>query len=105
MKPYSLKFIILLIFVTSSLSSITAQTTAENDSSAAAAKKNKNLPLITTRSLKFTTDEGSWISLDLAPNGKTLVFELLGDLYTLPISGGKATRITEGQADFYNIYI
>jgi len=98
MKPYSLKFIILLIFVTSSLSSITAQTTAENDSSAAAAKKNKNLPLITTRSLKFTTDEGSWISLDLAPNGKTLVFELLGDLYTLPISGGKATRITEGQA-------
>ena len=56
------------------------------------------LPLVPTRPLKFTTDEGTWMSVDVAPDGRTLVFDLLGDLYTLPITGGSATRITSGQA-------
>jgi Tol biopolymer transport system component len=47
--------------------------------------------------LKFTTDEGTWLELDLSPDGRTIVFELLGDIYTLPIEGGKATRIAGGQ--------
>jgi len=56
------------------------------------------LTLPTPRSLHFTTDEGTWMSVDVAPNGSTLVFDLLGDIYTLPIEGGKATRISGGQA-------
>ena len=56
------------------------------------------LPLVPTRPLKFTTDEGTWMSVDVAPDGRTLVFDLVGDLYTLPITGGSATRITSGQA-------
>ena len=79
-------------------STVTAQTAEENDSSAAEARRGDALPLITTRTLEFTTDEGTWISLDLSPGGATIIFELLGDLYTLPISGGEATRITSGQA-------
>ncbi len=75
---------------------LNAQTPAENDSAAAQAKKDSTLPLIATRTLSFTTDEGSWISLDLSPDGGTIVFELLGDLYTLPVEGGEATRITDG---------
>jgi dipeptidyl aminopeptidase/acylaminoacyl peptidase len=55
------------------------------------------LPLIPTRTLDFTATEGTWISLDLSPDGRTIVLELLGDLYTLPIQGGTATRITSGQ--------
>jgi Tol biopolymer transport system component len=58
----------------------------------------KGLPLTPNRPLKFTTSEGTWISLDVSPDGRTGVFDLLGDLYTLPITGGPATRITSGQA-------
>lgn len=73
-----------------------AQTTAQADSAAKAAAKANTLPLITTRPLKFTTSEATWLSLDLAPDGRTMVFEILGDLYTLPVTGGTATRITSG---------
>ena len=77
---------------------LSAQTPAQNDSAAAAARRANDLPLIPTRTLSFTTDEGTWISLDVHPDGSQLVFELLGDLYTLPTTGGTATRITEGAA-------
>ncbi len=57
-----------------------------------------NLPLAPTRRLTFTTTEGTWMSLDVSPDGKTIVFDLLGDLYTLPIKGGSANRLTSGMA-------
>ena len=42
------------------------------------------------------TDEGTWMDVDVAPDGQTLAFTLLGDIYTLPITGGTPKRITEG---------
>jgi Tol biopolymer transport system component len=75
---------------------VTAQTPAQNDSLIKAAAKTSSLPLATPRTLKFTTDEASWISLDVSPDGTTIVFDILGDLYTIPVVGGKATRITSG---------
>jgi len=53
----------------------------------------KGLALKSDRKVEFTTDEATWLSLDVSPDGKTIVFELLGDLYTLPIAGGEATRL------------
>ncbi|MBC7896618.1 MAG: PD40 domain-containing protein, partial [Cytophagaceae bacterium] len=74
-----------------------AQTAAQADSAARAAARTNSLPLITTRALKFTTTEGTWISLDVSPDGRTIAFELLGDLYSIPTAGGTATRLTSGQ--------
>lgn len=51
-----------------------------------------------TRTVSFETSEGTWMSVDVSPDGQTLVFDLLGDLYTLPLAGGEATRITSGPA-------
>ncbi len=58
--------------------------------------KAKGLPLKATRTIAFSTDQGTWMSVDVSPDGKTVVFDLLGDLYTVPITGGKATRLTSG---------
>jgi Tol biopolymer transport system component len=58
----------------------------------------KGLPLEPARWARFTTSTGTWISLDVSPDGQTIVFDLLGDLYTLPIAGGNATRLTQGIA-------
>ncbi len=54
------------------------------------------LPLQPTRHVEFDTTQGTWMSLDLSPDGRTLVFDLLGDLYTLPVAGGEARRLTSG---------
>ncbi|MCH2450289.1 MAG: amidohydrolase family protein [Gracilimonas sp.] len=54
------------------------------------------LPLEPGREFSFDLTEGSWISLDVSPDGKTVVFDFLGDLYTIPMEGGEATQITEG---------
>ena len=44
----------------------------------------------------FTTDEGTWMNLDVSPNGQTIVFDMLGDIYTMPVTGGKAKAIRTG---------
>ena len=61
-------------------------------------KSNKNLPIKPGRFYDLNTDTGSWMSLDVSPDGQTIVFDLLGDIYSIPISGGKAKRITKGMA-------
>ncbi|SIO01970.1 amidohydrolase family protein [Algoriphagus halophilus] len=60
--------------------------------------KFKDLPLKPEREVKFNTKQGTWMSVDVSPDGKTLAFDLLGDIYTIPIEGGKATPVTTGMA-------
>ncbi len=55
-------------------------------------------PFGPSREVSFTVEEGTWMNLDVSPDGQTIAFDLLGDIYTLPISGGKATCIAEGLA-------
>ncbi|MFN8393900.1 MAG: amidohydrolase family protein [Bacteroidia bacterium] len=49
-----------------------------------------------SKTITFDTDEGTWMNLDVSPDGREIAFDLLGDIYVMPISGGKALRIAEG---------
>ena len=51
-----------------------------------------------TKSVRFETDEGTWMDVDGSPDGREVAFSLLGDLYRLPIAGGAAQRVTSGPA-------
>ncbi len=51
-----------------------------------------------TKTVRFNTDEGTWLDLDVSPDGKTIAFSMMGDIYLLPISGGNAQRISSGPA-------
>lgn len=53
-------------------------------------------PGMKTRKVPVDTDEGTWMNLDVSPDGRTIAFDLLGDIYTMPVTGGTATRIAEG---------
>ena len=86
---------LILAILASSARSLSAQRTAGDSGGRGGLRE---LPLRPTQPLRFTTDEGTWLSLDLSPDGKTIVFDLLGDIYTLGIEGGKANRLTSGQA-------
>jgi hypothetical protein len=49
---------------------------------------------ITIREVPTAVEEGSWMDVDVSPDGRTVAFALLGDIYTMPIAGGSPTRIS-----------
>ena len=57
-----------------------------------------NPPGATVRQVPINVDEGSWIDLDVSPDGRTIAFALLGDIYTMQMTGGAPTRVAEGLA-------
>lgn len=71
------------------------------DASAKAEEKSKwdvnNPPGPKTQAVIDVT-EGTWMNLDISPDGKTIVFDLLGDIFTIPARGGDAKQITSGMA-------
>jgi imidazolonepropionase-like amidohydrolase/Tol biopolymer transport system component len=50
------------------------------------------------RQVPIDVTEGTWMNVDLSPDGRTIAFDLLGDIYTMPIAGGTPTRISSGLA-------
>lgn len=57
-----------------------------------------NAPPGPTRQVPIDVTSGTWMSLDVSPDGKEVVFDLLGDLYVMPITGGEARPLTSGMA-------
>ena len=51
-----------------------------------------------TRDIRFETDEGTWMNLDVSPDGNYVVFELLGDIYRVSINGGETELLSGGPA-------
>jgi Tol biopolymer transport system component len=61
-------------------------------------EEKEGLPLEPERTIEFETDEGTWLSLDVSPDGSTIVFELLGDIYSVAVTGGEAKPLLTGMA-------
>ncbi|HWE45660.1 MAG TPA: amidohydrolase family protein [Caulobacteraceae bacterium] len=64
----------------------------------AIAAEPSGLPLTPGRQVVFDTDEATWMSPDLSPDGDTVVFDILGHLYAMDAGGGRARAITDGLA-------
>ena len=48
--------------------------------------------------VKIHVKEGTWMNLDISPDGSLIVFDLLGDIYSIPASGGIGTPLTSDLA-------
>ena len=89
MRPRT--FIPCLILITSLINfHLFAQdSAAEKDTLKTAAKDAKKKEWDVTASLgpsidvEFTTTEGTWMNLDVSPDGKEILFDLLGDIYIM----------------------
>ncbi len=62
------------------------------------ARLEQTLPLVPVRTISFETSTGTSLSLDVSPDGREIIFDMLGDIYTLPEGGGEAERLTSGLA-------
>lgn len=54
-----------------------------------------NAPLV---QVKVDVNEGTWMNLSVSPDGKHIVFDLLGDIYQIPVTGGEAKPLAQGIA-------
>src|SRR5262245_45208845 len=57
-----------------------------------------------TRKISFTTDEGTWLSPDVSPDGRTIAFDMVGDIWTVSIDGGEAKPLTRSSGMALNFH-
>jgi len=67
--------------------------TSEENTTKTPAKWSVNAPQGKFTTANIDVRSGTWMNVDLSPDGKTIVFDLLGDIYTMPASGGKAKAL------------
>jgi Tol biopolymer transport system component len=48
-----------------------------------------------TREIDFVTEEGTWLSVDVSPDGRWIAMDLLGHIYRVPSEGGDAEVLTQ----------
>lgn len=93
MKNYLIAIFTLASFIAFAQEESTSETDTTKEK-----KATKELPLEPGRTFQLKTSEGTWISLDVSPDGKQIAFDMMGDIYLLPIAGGKAEPVTTGMA-------
>ena len=55
-----------------------------------------NPPFDDWRTIEIDTEETTWSDVDVSPDGETVIFDMLGDIYSVPLGGGDATALTGG---------
>ena len=87
-----------LLTIAAALALATVASAADVPEKPEAPKWDVSTPPGPAHDAKIDVRTGTWMSLDVSPDGKELAFDLLGDLYTIPISGGEARPLTSGVA-------
>ncbi len=97
MKRYPVGASACLLFA---LCAVPAAASAQQPARAAESAEagSESLPLAPLEAITFSTSEGTWISLDVSPDGSLITFDLLGKIFALPITGGHARQLTFGPA-------
>jgi len=84
------------------IASVTALFIAGNayasDTKSEQPKWDVNAPQGIFKDATINVSEGTWMNVNVSPDGKEIVFDLLGDIYKMPISGGKPMRLAAGIA-------
>jgi len=75
-----MRIITLTLFMALGLISSQAQDNKSPKKDSTIFSQFKGLPLKATRSIDFTTNEGTWTSVAVSPDGKTILFDLMGDI-------------------------
>ena len=88
MSPISPAFCALLVLTVAIPSAAQQDTTRGREWDVTAARGQ-------TREIDFTTSEGTWMAVDLSPDGRWLVFDLLGHIYRVSADGGEAQSLTQ----------
>lgn len=78
-----------------SLGMNTVSIAAEDDVTKWQVNSPENAPL---QQIDINVTEGTWMNVNVSPDGKHIVFDLLGDIYQMPISGGEAKPLAQGIA-------
>ncbi len=86
------RFLLLLLPVLMALTARAAEPSKEKK------KWDVNAPPGEVKSVQLDMRSGTWMSVDVSPDGKQIVFDALGDLYVLPIAGGEAKALTHSVA-------
>ena len=81
-----------------------ATTGAVADYQGAGAEQSVMAPSGITRVIDFRTDQGTLMSVDLSPDGRWIVFDLLGHIYRMPAAGGAAQCLTQGSGVALNMH-
>jgi len=76
-----------------SLANASEKNSVETSEKAEPVKWSVNNPQGKFTTAKIDVRSGTWMNVDLSPDGKTIVFDLLGDIYTMPASGGEAKAL------------
>ena len=103
--PLALAIVLLAHVVRSSVTADQAQPSATTPSNVTSAEPwDTTLPRGTTRDIDFTTTEGTWMSVDLSPDGQWIVFDLLGHIYRVAATGGEAQCLTQASGVAINMH-
>ncbi|HZV84162.1 MAG TPA: hypothetical protein VFF48_04165, partial [Brevundimonas sp.] len=49
-----------------------------------------------SRDIPIDVTSGTWMSVDVSPDGSMIAFDMLGDIYVMPIAGGDGAGLAAG---------